>query len=533
MIVRNAERTLDTALASLVEFAEVVVYDNGSTDGTAAKAAAWPNVVLRSGPFAGFGPTKNAAIRLARHDWVLAIDAGRGRDARADGEHPGWRISTDPAQTFPCTGATISWGARSVTRAGPTTGCCGSSIGASTGYDDALVHEKVRPVPRGRVLRLEGSLRHDAVAEIGDFLVKVNRYSEIRRQQPLRVSSTALILLRSLWAFFRTLVLRRGFLDGWRGAVIAVSDANGVFFKFMKPYADERLRRERDDATGLSGAATGYVCCDVRVRKPRVSQTGDDRLSCLPGELAIQAEVRRRRVLHAERGAEAQARRFAHRMRPARSEQRSASALASAGASPGGTTRPDTPSTTSSALPPVSVTIGATPSAIASITVLGRPSRRTEGSTETSQAATSASTSSRNSKQWMRSRRPAASMSAASAGSVMPRPTSRKCASTRGGRRPAASISTGMPLRGRFWRHIRPGALRGHAERCAIGGAHVRIPGEVVALGYGDQLPGIVDLREQVRAHGLGHAHDPVDTRTEVREVAGRVEARDVAGLPR
>ncbi len=244
MIVRNAERTIDAALASLAGFPEVVVYDNGSTDRTTERAASYTNVVLRTGPFMGFGPTKNHAIGLAANDWVLAIDA----DESVSAELMASIIAADLAdrRTLFAIHRRNFFMGREIRHCGWAADWLPRLFNrTSTGYDDALVHEKVREIPGGRVVRLRGGLLHDAVAEIGDFLVKVNRYSEIRRQQPLRVRSTALILLRSAWAFFRTLVLRGGFMDGWRGAVIAVSDANGVFFKFMKPYADERLKRER------------------------------------------------------------------------------------------------------------------------------------------------------------------------------------------------------------------------------------------------------------------------------------------------
>jgi hypothetical protein len=54
------------------------------------------------------------------------------------------------------------------------------------------------------------------------------------------------ILLRAVWAFWRTWLLQGGILDGWRGLVIAWSNANGVFFKYMKPYADHAIRAEAE-----------------------------------------------------------------------------------------------------------------------------------------------------------------------------------------------------------------------------------------------------------------------------------------------
>ncbi len=245
IIVRNADQTIGATLQSLAAFPEVLLYDNGSTDRTLDIARQYPNVVVRAGEFLGFGPTKQLATSLAAHDWVFAVDADEVvseqlsaaifaadlRDERT--VYAVQRVNYFMGREVRHSGWDDDWLLRLFNR-------------TATGYDDARVHEKIRTVPQGAVRRLAGELHHQAVDEIGDFLVKVNRYSELRRGQLLRTGSISVILMRTAWAFFRTLVLRRGFLDGWRGVVIAVSDANGVFFKLMKPYADHRVRQERD-----------------------------------------------------------------------------------------------------------------------------------------------------------------------------------------------------------------------------------------------------------------------------------------------
>lgn len=243
IITRNAERTLAASLNSLAKLPEVLLYDNGSTDRTIEIARACPNVLVRTGPFMGFGPTKNHAASLSSNDWVLAIDADEAVSpqlmesiCQADLSDPRTAFAVHRRNYF--MGREIrhsGWGDDWLVRLYNR---------HESAFDEALVHEKVRVRSGGRVHRLNGSLRHEAVRELGDFLEKVNRYSELRRQQPPRLRSAPLIVLRSFWAFFRTFFLRLGFLDGWRGAVIAFSDANGVFFKYMKPYADERLKRE-------------------------------------------------------------------------------------------------------------------------------------------------------------------------------------------------------------------------------------------------------------------------------------------------
>ncbi len=247
IITRDAAPTLRATLESLAGFDEVVVYDNGSQDDTCAIAREFANVVLHEGDFFGFGPTKNHAAGLARNDWVLSIDA----DERVGSEL--WAgiaaaDQADPAVAYSVHRANFLMG-REVRHAG-------------WGYDwlvrlyhrkatrltEVMVHEIVLPPAGGRVVRLHGDLLHDAVRDLGSFLVKIDRYSELRREDPPSASMLPLIVARSTWSFIRSYFIRLGILDGWRGLVIAISDANGTFFKYMKPYADRAVERERSSA---------------------------------------------------------------------------------------------------------------------------------------------------------------------------------------------------------------------------------------------------------------------------------------------
>ena len=77
--------------------------------------------------------------------------------------------------------------------------------------------------------------------QLGQFLIKIDRYSEIHRLQKTRTFHPLLITLRSVFAFIRSYVFKGGMFAGWRGLVIAWNEANGVFYKYMKPYADQHL----------------------------------------------------------------------------------------------------------------------------------------------------------------------------------------------------------------------------------------------------------------------------------------------------
>ncbi len=75
IICKNSDSTIQKTLESTLGFDEVVVYDNGSDDGTLAIASKFDNVSLHQGSFMGFGPTKNHAVSLAKHDWVFSLDS--------------------------------------------------------------------------------------------------------------------------------------------------------------------------------------------------------------------------------------------------------------------------------------------------------------------------------------------------------------------------------------------------------------------------------------------------------------------------
>ncbi|WP_420392416.1 glycosyltransferase family 2 protein [Acuticoccus sp.] len=76
---RNAAPYLEEALASVARQdwpnLDVVLVDDGSTDGSPDIAAAWPRVRVLTGAASGAGAARNAALRAACGDYVIFFDA--------------------------------------------------------------------------------------------------------------------------------------------------------------------------------------------------------------------------------------------------------------------------------------------------------------------------------------------------------------------------------------------------------------------------------------------------------------------------
>ncbi|MEM8983939.1 MAG: glycosyltransferase family 2 protein [Pseudomonadota bacterium] len=247
IIAANAGSVIAPCLESLAFLPDVVVYLNNSTDDTRSICAGFPNVRVIDGEFSGFGPTKNNAAACAHHDWVFSIDTDESIDPTLanslrsiDLRDPNVAYELIRCNRFHGRHVAVGgWGNDRLVRLYNRT---------TARFNAKAVHEKI--VLDNGVSRqsLSGRLWHEAVLEIDQFLVKISRYSTLAAESkpggPL--CHPAFALLRAQFAFFKSYILQRGCIAGYRGLVIAYASAVGTFFRYTKRY--ERYRRQRDSA---------------------------------------------------------------------------------------------------------------------------------------------------------------------------------------------------------------------------------------------------------------------------------------------
>jgi len=102
-------------------------------------------------------------------------------------------------------------------------------------FTGSAVHESVRV--DGPVGRMQAPLIHQSYRGISDFVARANRYSDLAARELAaagRGGRLADLLLRPGWRFLSMYLLRGGFLDGWRGLVLAVLYAHYVFLRAAK-----------------------------------------------------------------------------------------------------------------------------------------------------------------------------------------------------------------------------------------------------------------------------------------------------------
>ena len=235
IIARNASQTIETTLASLARFSEVVLVDTGSTDGTIELSKAFPNVVIYEEPFMGFGPTKNLAVKEASFDWAFSIDSDESLDENLIEAIFDFDFSLEKnvgvihRRNF-FLGKEIKysgWGSDHIIRLFNR---------KETLFNDRMVHESVLLKNDSNQVNLMGALNHSAIISIDQYLHKVNAYSTLKNQTPKKKVALVIIFLLVAFKFVSVYFFKLGILDGWRGAVIAFGNAVGVFFKHIKRY---------------------------------------------------------------------------------------------------------------------------------------------------------------------------------------------------------------------------------------------------------------------------------------------------------
>jgi glycosyltransferase involved in cell wall biosynthesis len=247
IITRNEAANIAACLASVAFCDERIVVDAESTDDTAAIAAAVGATVVGRA-WTGFGPQKNAALALAQGDWVLSIDA----DERVPPPLAAEIVAAIAApQTAPDAGPDAYAFPRLSTFLGRTMRHSGWYPDyvvrlfrrGRARFSDDLVHERV--VCAGAVGRLATPLEHHPVLRIEDAIRRIDTYSTAGAAMlgaSGRRISFASGITHGIWSFLRAYIWRRGFLDGREGFLLAVANAEGTYYRYMKAWLAGRRR---------------------------------------------------------------------------------------------------------------------------------------------------------------------------------------------------------------------------------------------------------------------------------------------------
>ncbi len=233
IITYNEEKSIARCLRSLKTVAdEIIVVDSFSSDNTKA-------ICLEEGAkftehvFEGHIQQKNVALSLASHDFVLSLDADE-------------YLSEELIHSISTVKKNTTQQAYSMNR---VTGIGGRWIYSTDWYPDRKLrlwnkavgewggynpHDTVILKKGIAVSHLKGDLMHDGYVDYNDLMQKANQYARIFAQanQHKKSSTVFKILYKSMYTFIRNYIIKFGFMSGFDGLVISVTNTYYTFFKY-------------------------------------------------------------------------------------------------------------------------------------------------------------------------------------------------------------------------------------------------------------------------------------------------------------
>ena len=218
---------------------EVIVLDSGSTDGTPELARSeGARVAVTDWP--GYGPQVNRGIDMAGGDWIFSLDADERISPELAAEIRR-AIGRDDVDGFRVPRTSMYCG-RFIRHSGWSPDYTWRLLRKGRGrFTEHFLHAHLEIF--GRTGTLAEPIIHYSYRTLEEVLEKLNRYSSANARDMTaagRTGSLGRAVAHGLWAFFRTYVLRLGFLDGRWGFMLAVSNAEGTYYRYLKLWLAQR-----------------------------------------------------------------------------------------------------------------------------------------------------------------------------------------------------------------------------------------------------------------------------------------------------
>ncbi len=242
----NEERNIRRCLESVKWADEIVVVDSFSTDRTCEICREYTDNVHRH-EWLGYIGQKNLIKDIAEGPWILFIDADE-EISDALRQNIKEEFSTNQCNEF--AGYEFP---RKVYH-------LGRWINHGDWYPDIKLrlfrkdrghcggrepHDRI--TIDGPVKRLEGDLLHYSYRNLSDQVASIDNFTSITAQgweEDGKLFHMHMLLSRPILRFLRCYLLKRGFLDGMPGLIIAVNTAFAVFTKYAKLWELNRVRTE-------------------------------------------------------------------------------------------------------------------------------------------------------------------------------------------------------------------------------------------------------------------------------------------------
>ena len=244
VLTHNSAKTLGRTLVSLKFSDEILIIDNNSTDNSLEIAKKFTNRIIRRPLSESFAGQRNFAMREARHEWTLFVDADEVVSPELAVEIKK-NINKNDFSAYYIKRRDHWWGRElhhgEVAEA-YRTGFI-RLMKKNTGKWAGEVHEEFQTDKS--IGYLSSYLDHHPHPTVAEFIEEVNRYSTIRSRELLKNGyepSIIEIIFVPFGKFIFTYFLKLGFADGAAGFAYSFFMSFHSFLTRAKAYQQNNLK---------------------------------------------------------------------------------------------------------------------------------------------------------------------------------------------------------------------------------------------------------------------------------------------------
>ena len=234
IITKNEAHIIANTLQSLQAVSnDIVIVDSGSTDDTVIICKKMNATVVET-DWSGYGINKNKGIEVAKHDWILSLDADEAIDAELQQNLLQLSLVNDREvfdirfKNFFCNKWIrfgewgFDWHIRLFNR-------------QKVRWNSVAVHENLVLPDNVTVTKLKGNILHYTVQNRQEYDAKTDYYARMNAKKYFTAGKKPNFFKQYLspaFAFMQHFIFRLGFLDGAAGFIIAKTTARYTFLKY-------------------------------------------------------------------------------------------------------------------------------------------------------------------------------------------------------------------------------------------------------------------------------------------------------------
>lgn len=236
IVAKNSEDKIGRLLDSLQGLSDdVIVCDTGSTDSTISIAQNSGARVYNK-QWKGYGKSKNEAIEYAKYDWILSLDSDERIDHELFQQLNNWQPVNDrtvhqvlwknffAGQWIRHSDWGNSWKNRLFHK-------------RVVKWDDAIAHEDVTSDQPLEFRKFGGYLEHYTFKNIEEYAFKMVNSAMITGEKYHQLGKKVgliKLIASPAFSFVKTYFIKLGFLDGYKGWLIAKTTAYYTLLKYAR-----------------------------------------------------------------------------------------------------------------------------------------------------------------------------------------------------------------------------------------------------------------------------------------------------------